>query len=52
MLNPSHFEKGQVKEIVNCILLLALLGKAKNMESALPALSDEQYKEGGFVWVC
>ena len=38
VLNPSHFEKGQVKEIVNCILLLAFLGKNKNMESALHVL--------------
>ena len=54
VLNPSHFEKGQVKEIVNCILLLAFLGKNKNMESALPALSDEQYKQssGGGVVSC
>ena len=46
VLNPSHFEKGQVKEIVNCILLLAFLGKNKNMESALPALSGEPYRQG------
>ena len=54
VLNPSHFEKGQVKEIVNCILLLAFLGKNKNMESALPALSDEQYRQssGGGVVSC
>ena len=54
VLNPSHFEKGQVKEIVNCILLLAFLGKNKNMESALPALSDEQYRQssGGGIVSC
>lgn len=46
MLNPSHFEKKQIKEIVNCILLLAFLGKEKKMESCLPALEESQYRDG------
>lgn len=46
VLNPSHFEKKQIKEIVNCILLLAMFGKQKKMESSLPALEQSQYRDG------
>ena len=46
VLNSSHFAKGQIKEIVNTILLLALLGKNKKMESSLPVLEESQYSSG------
>lgn len=46
VLNPSHFEKKQIKEIVNCILLLAFFGKQKKMEEVLPALEKSEYREG------
>lgn len=41
VLNQSHFEKKQIKEILCCLLLLCYYGKVKNMRNSLPALEDE-----------
>lgn len=42
VLNQSHFAKQQIKHILSCLLLIAFLGKSRNMDTPLPALNERK----------